>query len=88
MLKDNFGREIHDLRISVTDRCNFACVYCKSANPKNYFPHPDLLTWEEFLRLTRVLAGMGIRKVRVTGGEPLLREGVVDFISRLHEIEL
>ena len=87
MLKDNFGREIHDLRISVTDRCNFACVYCKSANPKNYFPHPDLLTWEEFLRLTRVLAGMGIRKVRVTGGEPLLREGVVDFISRLHEIE-
>ena len=74
MLKDKFGREIHDLRISVTDRCNFSCVYCKSADPKNYFPHRDLLTWEEFLRLSRVLVGLGIRKIRVTGGEPLLRK--------------
>ena len=87
MLRDKFGREIHDLRISVTDRCNFSCVYCKSADPKNYFPHRDLLTWEEFLRLSRVLVGMGIRKIRVTGGEPLLREGVVDFIARLRQID-
>jgi len=87
VLKDKFGREIHDLRISVTDRCNFSCVYCKSADPKNYFPHPDLLSWEEFLRLSRILAGLGIRKVRVTGGEPLLRAGVVDFISRLRQID-
>jgi len=86
MLRDKFGREIHDLRISVTDRCNFSCVYCKSADPKNYFPHRDLLTWEEYLRVARVLAGQGIRKVRVTGGEPLLRDGIVDFIHRLHEI--
>ena len=86
MLHDKFGREIHDLRISVTDRCNFSCVYCKSADPKNYFPHRDLLTWDEFLRLSRVLVGMGIRKIRVTGGEPLLREGVVDFIARLRAI--
>ena len=49
-LRDQFGRQIRDLRISVTDRCNFACVYCKSANPKNYFPHHDLLTWSELLR--------------------------------------
>ena len=87
MLRDKFGREIHDLRISVTDRCNFSCVYCKSADPKNYFPHRDLLTWEEFLRLSRVLVGLGIRKIRVTGGEPLLREGVVDFIARLRHID-
>ena len=87
MLHDKFGREIHDLRISVTDRCNFSCVYCKSADPKNYFPHRDLLTWEEFLRLSRVLVGLGIRKIRVTGGEPLLREGVVDFIARLRQID-
>jgi cyclic pyranopterin phosphate synthase len=87
MLRDKFGRDIHDLRISVTDRCNFSCVYCKSADPKNYFPHRDLLTWEEFLRLSRVLVGMGIHKIRVTGGEPLLRDGVVDFIARLHQIE-
>ena len=86
MLKDKLGRDIHDLRISVTDRCNFSCVYCKSADPKNYFPHRDLLTWEEFLRLARVLAGLGIRKVRVTGGEPLLRDGIIDFMRRLYEI--
>jgi len=87
MLRDKFGREIHDLRISVTDRCNFSCVYCKSADPKNYFPHHDLLTWEEFERLSRILAGMGIRKIRVTGGEPLLRPGVVDFIASLRRID-
>jgi cyclic pyranopterin phosphate synthase len=87
MLHDKLGREIHDLRISVTDRCNFSCVYCKSADPKNYFPHRDLLTWEEYLRLSRVLVGMGIRKIRVTGGEPLLRAGVVDFIARLRRLE-
>jgi len=86
MLRDKFGREIHDLRISVTDRCNFSCVYCKSADPKNYFPHHDLLTWEEFERLSRILAGMGIRKIRVTGGEPLLRPGVVGFIANLRRI--
>jgi cyclic pyranopterin phosphate synthase len=87
MLKDKFGRDIHDLRISVTDRCNFSCVYCKSADPKNYVPHRELLNWDEFLRLSRILVGLGIRKVRVTGGEPLLRPGVVDFISRLRQID-
>lgn len=87
MLKDSFGREIHDLRISVTDRCNFSCVYCKSADVKNYFPQRDLLSWEEFLRLSRVMAGLGIRKVRVTGGEPLLRTGVIDFIDGLRQIK-
>ena len=86
MLLDKLGRTIHDLRISVTDRCNFSCVYCKAADPKNYFPHRDLLTWEEFLRLSGVLADMGIRKVRVTGGEPLLRAGIIDFIGQLRKI--
>ena len=87
ILKDKFGREIHDLRISVTDRCNFSCVYCKSADPKNYFPHQDLLSWDEFLRVSRVLVGLGINKVRVTGGEPLLRPGVVEFIRRLRQLD-
>ena len=71
----------------MTDRCNFRCVYCKSADPKNYFPHSKLLAWDEFLRLARILVGLGIRKIRVTGGEPLLREGVIDFLARLNEIE-
>jgi len=87
MLKDSYGRDIHDLRISVTDRCNFRCVYCKSADPKNYVPHRELLDWDEFLRLARIMTRLGIRKVRVTGGEPLLRPGIIDFLSQLSQID-
>ena len=82
-LLDKFGRQITDLRVSVTDRCNFRCVYCRSANPENHMPHPELLEWDEFERLVRILVGMGIRKVRVTGGEPLVRPGVENFIAGL-----
>jgi GTP 3',8-cyclase len=82
-LKDKFGRQITDLRVSVTDRCNFRCVYCRSANPETHMPAGHLLEWEEYERLVRLLVGMGIRKVRVTGGEPLVRKGVEDFIARL-----
>ena len=82
-LTDKFGRPITDLRISVTDRCNFRCVYCRSADPESHMPSRDLLTWDEYERLARILAGMGIRKIRVTGGEPLVRAGVEDFIARL-----
>jgi cyclic pyranopterin phosphate synthase len=82
-LTDKFGRQITDLRISVTDRCNFRCVYCRSANPETHVPSAELLTWDEYERLARILVGMGIRKVRVTGGEPLVRPGVEDFIARL-----
>ena len=82
-LTDKFGRQITDLRISVTDRCNFRCVYCRSADPETHMPAANLLTWDEYERLARILVGMGIRKVRVTGGEPLVRPGVEDFIARL-----
>jgi GTP 3',8-cyclase len=82
-LADKFGRQITDLRISVTDRCNFRCVYCRSANPENHMAEHALLEWDEYERLARILAGMGIRKIRVTGGEPLVRPGVEDFIARL-----
>ncbi len=82
-LRDKFGRAITDLRISVTDRCNFRCVYCRSADPENYRDHDELLTWTELDRLARVFVNLGIRKIRVTGGEPLVREGVEDFIRRL-----
>ena len=83
MLRDSYGRVISDLRISVTDRCNFRCIYCRSAEPENYEPADNLLTWKEMLRLTDVLGRMGIRKVRVTGGEPLVRKGLEEFIGKL-----
>jgi GTP 3',8-cyclase len=82
-LTDKFGRLITDLRVSVTDRCNFRCVYCRSANPEGHRPSSELLAWEEYERLVRILVGMGIRKVRITGGEPLVRPGVEEFIGHL-----
>jgi GTP 3',8-cyclase len=82
-LTDKFGRQITDLRISVTDRCNFRCVYCRSANPENHIAEHKILSWDELERLARILVGLGIRKVRVTGGEPLVRHGVEKFISAL-----
>ena len=85
-MQDTLGRPLHDLRISVTDRCNFRCTYCM---PKDVFdreyeflPHADLLTFEEIERLTRILVDRGVRKVRLTGGEPLLRRGIEDLVAR------
>src|SRR5258706_15392874 len=83
-LHDKFGRQITDLRISVTDRCNFRCVYCRSADPENYRDHDEILSWPELDRLARVFLSLGIRKIRITGGEPLVREGVEDYIAQLH----
>jgi GTP 3',8-cyclase len=85
-LHDKFGRQITDLRISITDRCNFRCVYCRSADPENYRDHDEILSWPELDRLARIFLSLGIRKVRITGGEPLVREGVEDFIARLHAL--
>jgi cyclic pyranopterin phosphate synthase len=82
-LYDKFGRQITDLRISVTDRCNFRCVYCRSADPENYRDHEEILSWAELRRLAGIFVGLGIRKVRITGGEPLVREGVEEYIAHL-----
>lgn len=82
-LFDKFGRQITDLRISVTDRCNFRCVYCRSADPENYREHDEILSWPELERLARIFIGLGIRKVRITGGEPLVRPGVEQYIAYL-----
>ncbi len=88
MLKDKLGREITDLRVSVTDRCNFRCIYCRSAEPENYQPPEHLLTWPELLRLCGILGRLGLRKIRVTGGEPLVRPGVEEFVARLAALDL
>jgi cyclic pyranopterin phosphate synthase len=85
-LSDKFGRHIKDLRVSVTDRCNFRCVYCRSADPENYRDHDEILSWDELRRLVRIFVRLGISKVRITGGEPLVRDGVESFISYLKTI--
>jgi cyclic pyranopterin phosphate synthase len=85
-LHDKFGRQITDLRISITDRCSFRCVYCRSADPENYRDHDEILSWRELDRLARIFLSLGIRKMRITGGEPLVREGVEDYIARLHAL--
>ncbi len=85
-LFDKHGRQITDLRVSVTDRCNFRCVYCRSADPENHMAERELLQWDELERLARILVGLGIRKVRVTGGEPLVRPGVEEFVARLRAL--
>ncbi len=82
-LYDKFGRQITDLRISVTDRCNFRCVYCRSAVPENHRGHEEILSWAELRRLAGIFVSLGIRKVRITGGEPLVREGVEEYIAHL-----
>jgi GTP 3',8-cyclase len=82
-LTDKFGRIISDLRISVTDRCNYKCVYCRTGNEGALYGD---LPFEDYLRMARVLVGMGITKIRLTGGEPLLRNGVVDFVRELAKL--
>src|SRR5512139_636405 len=86
MLVDRFGR-VHDyLRISVTDRCNLRCVYCMPPEGIVCRERDELLSFEEIIRVTRVMSGMGVRKVRLTGGEPTVRRNLEDLISGLSAI--
>jgi GTP 3',8-cyclase len=80
LLSDKFGRAITDLRISITDRCNYKCVYCRTGNEGALYGD---LPFADYLRMCRVLVGLGIRKIRITGGEPLLRRGLLDFVRQL-----
>jgi cyclic pyranopterin phosphate synthase len=88
---DRFGRPLRDLRISVTDRCNFRCPYCMPAevfgDAYKFMPRPELLTFEEIARLARIAASLGTTKLRLTGGEPLLRRDLPDLIELLADIE-
>jgi cyclic pyranopterin phosphate synthase len=84
-LTDKFGRPITDLRISITDRCNYKCVYCRTGNEGALYGD---LAFADYLRMARVLVGMGITKLRLTGGEPLLRRGVVDFVRDLAQLRM
>jgi len=84
---DNHNREINYLRISITDRCNLRCVYCMPKEGVSFLGHEDILSYEEILRIVEVAVKTGIIKVRVTGGEPLVRRGVIDFLASLRRIE-
>lgn len=84
-LLDSWNREIDYLRIAVTDRCNLRCFYCMPAEGINYLPKKELLTYEEIIRLASVFASLGIKKIRLTGGEPFLRK---DFISLLRSLKV
>lgn len=86
-MQDNFGRTIDYLRLSVTDRCNLRCRYCMPENGVESLPHHDVLSYEELLRITRVAVALGVRKVRITGGEPLVRRGLVNFIHLLRTLD-
>src|SRR5579885_2949044 len=82
-LIDSHGRVIHDLRVSVTDRCNYKCVYCRTGEDGPQYPE---LAIEEYLRMIRLFVGLGITKVRLTGGEPLLRRGLVRLVQELAQL--
>ena len=86
MLTDSFNRTLDYLRVSVTDRCNLRCVYCMPSGGVEWKHHDSMLGFEELLRLCRIMAELGIRKVKVTGGEPLLRKGIVSFLNRLKAV--
>ena len=86
MLNDSFGRTLDYLRVSVTDRCNLRCFYCMPPEGIPWKPHENMLSFEEILRVVRIMAGLGVRKIRVTGGEPLLRRGIVSFLKNLKAI--
>ena len=87
-LIDSFGREISYLRVSVTDRCNFRCIYC-SPEDEHFckISHQDVLRYEEILEAVKVSAQLGMTKIRITGGEPLVRKGIISFIKSLNQIK-
>ncbi len=91
LLVDHHGRQLHDLRISVTDRCNFRCTYCmpKEVFDKDYpyLAHGDLLSFEEIVRLAKIYIAHGVEKIRLTGGEPLLRKHIEKLIAMLAELK-
>ena len=85
-MEDRFGHRISYLRVSITDRCNERCTYCMPQELQEWLPREGILTFEETLRLIRIATELGVSKLRITGGEPLTRRGVVDLIRQLPKI--
>ena len=87
MMKDTFDRTIDYMRISVTDRCNLRCVYCVSSGSLKPLEHKDILQYEEIARILRIAVHKGVRKVRITGGEPLVRKNIHRLIKMIKSIQ-
>jgi cyclic pyranopterin phosphate synthase len=85
-MQDRYGHRISYLRVSITDRCNERCTYCMPQELQEWLPREEILTFEETLRLIRIAAELGVSKVRITGGEPLTRRDVIEFVRRIPEI--
>lgn len=85
-MQDQFQRQIEYLRISITDRCNLRCQYCMPASGVQWIPHEDILSFEEIYRLIKLSTQVGFKRFRLTGGEPLVRKGIVDFISQVSKV--
>ncbi len=86
ILTDSYGRRIKNMRISITDKCNFRCVYCMPAEGLPWLPKSAILTYEEIARLARVAVDLGVEQIRLTGGEPLVRRDVPELVRLLHAI--
>ena len=90
-ITDKFNRPMRDLRISVTDRCNFRCTYCMPkevyGEAYRFLPKEELLNFDEIERITKLFANLGVSKLRITGGEPLVRKNIENLISRLSKIK-
>ena len=85
-MQDRHGHRISYLRVSITDRCNERCTYCMPQELQEWLPREEILTYEETLRLIRIAADLGVSKIRITGGEPLTRRGVVDLVRQISQI--
>src|SRR5204863_2528183 len=81
-IADRFGRRVSYLRVSLTDRCNYRCTYCMPEDPQ-FRPRADLLTFEEIVRLVGIFASGGVRRIRLTGGEPTVRNQIVDLVAMI-----
>ena len=87
MLTDNYGRKVNYLRLAVTDRCNLRCFYCMPEDGLNWLSRAELMTYEEMLQICALLVGMGIEKIRITGGEPFVRKDIMEFLSALSKVK-
>ena len=86
MFKDSYGRQITYMRISVTDRCNLRCIYCMPADGIRQTTHKEILTFDEIVRIARIGAGKGISRIKITGGEPLVRKNIAALIRMLKAV--